>query len=80
MSTALISQSLAYIQDTLSAKFHDALLTVLSAGPIPRHVAFVMDGNRRFARKNHKVVAQGHADGFEALRRVSALQRLLASS
>ena len=48
----------------------DFLLNVLASGPIPRHVAFVMDGNRRYARKNHKKVQQGHSDGFAALRRV----------
>ncbi|KAF8815806.1 Di-trans-poly-cis-decaprenylcistransferase [Phlegmacium glaucopus] len=29
-----------------------------------------MDGNRRYARKNHKEIQQGHSDGFIALRRV----------
>lgn len=47
-----------------------ALLIVLAAGPIPRHVAFVMDGNRRYARRKHLDVSTGHADGFLALRRV----------
>ncbi|KAH6886721.1 Decaprenyl diphosphate synthase-like protein [Coprinopsis sp. MPI-PUGE-AT-0042] len=48
----------------------DFILNVLASGPIPRHVAFVMDGNRRYARRNHKKVQQGHSDGFLALRRV----------
>ncbi|KAH6887313.1 dehydrodolichyl diphosphate synthetase [Coprinopsis sp. MPI-PUGE-AT-0042] len=48
----------------------DFILNVLASGPIPRHVAFVMDGNRRYARRNHKKVQQGHSDGFVALRRV----------
>ena len=47
------------------------IIKVLTAGPIPKHVAFVMDGNRRYARRNHKAVQQGHSDGFIALRRVS---------
>ena len=47
-----------------------ALLTVLRAGPIPQHVAFVMDGNRRYARNKGMKVIQGHVDGFVALRRV----------
>ncbi|KAF7305189.1 Alkyl transferase [Mycena kentingensis (nom. inval.)] len=46
------------------------LLNVLAAGPIPKHVAFVMDGNRRYARMNHKAIAQGHTDGFATLRRL----------
>ncbi|EPQ57752.1 Di-trans-poly-cis-decaprenylcistransferase [Gloeophyllum trabeum ATCC 11539] len=48
----------------------DALLSVLAAGPIPKHVAFVMDGNRRYARRKHAPVQQGHSEGFVALRRM----------
>ncbi|KAI0717621.1 Di-trans-poly-cis-decaprenylcistransferase [Fomitopsis betulina] len=48
----------------------NVLCAVLAAGPIPRHVAFVMDGNRRYARSRHKRVQEGHADGFIALRRM----------
>jgi len=46
------------------------LLGVLSAGPIPRHVAFVMDGNRRYARTKGIKVIEGHADGSVTLLRV----------
>ncbi|KAL0955687.1 hypothetical protein HGRIS_001911 [Hohenbuehelia grisea] len=51
-------------------KAQNALLAVLAAGPIPKHIAFVMDGNRRYARMNKKIVQQGHSDGFLALRRM----------
>ncbi|KAI1341834.1 di-trans,poly-cis-decaprenylcistransferase [Xylariaceae sp. FL0016] len=48
----------------------DILIGTLKQGPIPKHVAFEMDGNRRFAR-DHKIEAiQGHHLGFEALARV----------
>jgi ditrans,polycis-polyprenyl diphosphate synthase len=40
------------------------LFRVLAAGPIPRHVAFEMDGNRRFARCTGRPVTEGHTDGF----------------
>lgn len=49
------------------------LLHVLAAGPIPQHVAFVMDGNRRYARGKGKMVQEGHGEGYVALRRVSLL-------
>jgi ditrans,polycis-polyprenyl diphosphate synthase len=49
------------------------LIGALRQGPVPQHVAFVMDGNRRFAR-NHKIeTVEGHNLGFEALARVSFL-------
>ncbi|XP_050392674.1 dehydrodolichyl diphosphate synthase complex subunit DHDDS isoform X2 [Patella vulgata] len=40
---------------------------ILKAGPIPNHVAFIMDGNRRFATKNSIDRAQGHLQGFNKL-------------
>ncbi|KAG1790295.1 Decaprenyl diphosphate synthase-like protein [Suillus plorans] len=46
------------------------LLRVLSAGPIPRHVAFEMDGNRRFARLTGRRAVDGHSDGFHTLKQI----------
>ena len=37
---------------------------------IPTHVAIIMDGNRRFARKNNYARAQGHLLGFDKLAEV----------
>lgn len=48
------------------------ILTILAAGPIPAHVALIMDGNRRFARGRNLAVVRGHVEGFQALRRVRA--------
>ncbi|RYP74475.1 hypothetical protein DL771_002949 [Monosporascus sp. 5C6A] len=48
----------------------ELLIGTLRQGPIPQHIAFEMDGNRRFA-KNHKIeTIEGHNLGFEALARV----------
>ncbi|KAL8272212.1 hypothetical protein Esti_003877 [Eimeria stiedai] len=48
------------------------LCWVLSGGPVPSHVAFVMDGNRRFARQRNEETTEGHKQGAEALKRVTA--------
>ena len=48
----------------------DLLINVLAAGPIPRHVAFVLDGNRRYARAKQKETLQGHHEGFHTFTRV----------
>lgn len=43
----------------------------LQRGPVPRHVALIMDGNRRYARAQHfDSVLKGHARGFEQLTKV----------
>lgn len=40
---------------------------VLRAGPVPRHIAFIMDGNRRFARKRSVGRIVGHRRGYQTL-------------
>ena len=62
--------SVYWLRDQTFDRIRCAFLTVLRAGPIPQHVAFVMDGNRRYARVKGMKVIQGHVDGFVALRRV----------
>jgi undecaprenyl diphosphate synthase len=37
-------------------------------GPLPRHVAIVMDGNRRWARLHGVAEGEGHARGVDAIR------------
>jgi ditrans,polycis-polyprenyl diphosphate synthase len=54
-------------------KLRELLIGALQQGPIPQHVAFVMDGNRRFARSHKIETVEGHNLGFEALARVRGL-------
>jgi ditrans,polycis-polyprenyl diphosphate synthase len=36
-------------------------------GPIPNHLAFIMDGNRRYAKKEKLEEGAGHRAGFSVL-------------
>ena len=38
-------------------------------GAIPRHIAIVMDGNRRWAKQRHLPALAGHRQGVETIRR-----------
>lgn len=43
------------------------LFWVISVGPLPIHLAFIMDGNRRYAKKRGLQDGSGHKAGFSAL-------------
>ncbi len=43
----------------------------LAPGPLPRHVAIIMDGNRRWAKEHRMPGIEGHRRGIVALRRVT---------
>lgn len=51
-------------------RLRELLIGALKQGPVPQHVAFVMDGNRRFARSHHIETVEGHNLGFESLARI----------
>ena len=52
---------LAHVVETSAAPF-------LDAADLPRHVAIIMDGNRRWARLHDLPELDGHAAGVEAIR------------
>lgn len=45
-------------------------LRVLRVGPIPTHLAVIMDGNRRYARREQREPLAGHTQGFHKLAEV----------
>jgi len=55
---------------TQDSWIHRFCTKVLKCGPIPKHVAIIMDGNRRFAKKNSMDRAEGHLKGFDKLTEV----------
>lgn len=51
-------------------QLRELLIGAIKQGNVPRHVAFVMDGNRRYARTHRIETVEGHNLGFEALARI----------
>ncbi|CBY19334.1 unnamed protein product [Oikopleura dioica] len=54
------------------------LTWILRAGEIPHHVAFIMDGNRRFARRTGDAPIHGHKQGFSKLAEVLSWCEMLS--
>ncbi len=54
-----------------------AIAPARGADPLPRHVAIIMDGNGRWAKKRHLPRIAGHRQGIEAVRRVARAARTL---
>jgi len=68
MSTS--SSWVEWIPRALHPTLRKLITRSLRLGPLPQHVAFIMDGNRRFARERNEPVRVGHEEGFEALKRI----------
>lgn len=51
--------------------WHSLAKYFLTLGPIPEHIAFIMDGNRRYARRQRfSSFTEGHRKGFDKLTKV----------
>ncbi|MBE6525091.1 MAG: di-trans,poly-cis-decaprenylcistransferase [Thermoplasmata archaeon] len=50
--------------------YQDMLEKEVLEGPIPSHIAIIMDGNRRYAKEHGKDVREGHLEGKERIRDV----------
>lgn len=61
------SRSTGNLSSRLGCLFRFAVFHVLSVGPIPSHIALIMDGNRRYAKMRSLGERDGHKAGFTAL-------------
>ena len=62
---------LQMLWDWIAPRLHRLILAVLRRHlHVPRHVAFIMDGNRRYARRHHMHQHDGHLMGFQKLEQV----------
>ncbi len=48
--------------------FKSSTLAIPDVAPVPRHIAIIMDGNGRWARKRHLPRVAGHRKGADAVR------------
>ncbi|OXA59239.1 dehydrodolichyl diphosphate synthase complex subunit DHDDS [Folsomia candida] len=51
--------------------------SIVKMGPMPEHIAIIMDGNRRYARRNGLKVLFGHLKGAETLADVDRFAKAL---
>ncbi|KAJ3085948.1 cis-prenyltransferase [Quaeritorhiza haematococci] len=55
---------------SVSGVVKDLAFRFAKMGPVPQHVGFIMDGNRRFARRLGVKVGAGHMAGFKKLEEI----------
>lgn len=62
------SKNMSWFRESSLTWTQQFAMRVLQTSKIPRHVAFIMDGNRRYAKKHKlKSSAEGHIYGFDKL-------------
>ncbi|MCD9561308.1 hypothetical protein HAX54_020365 [Datura stramonium] len=60
-------KKVGHLFENISSFVRQCIFSVLNVGPIPSHIAFVMDGNRRYSKKLNLLDGDGHRAGFSAL-------------
>ena len=56
--------------DKIKSILQEKVIQILSKGRVPNHIAFIMDGNRRWASSQNKPKIEGHRAGAMNLKRV----------
>ena len=62
--------SSADVSETKLSFLQKLAIKILKQGPVPNHVAFIMDGNRRWATKQNSEKHLGHEAGRDTLEKV----------
>ena len=66
-----LSEGSPYLSHAVAGAIRDAterqLLERIRQAPVPKHLAIIMDGNRRFAADHGLLIAEGHVQGKDKL-------------
>lgn len=54
---------MSWIRDSTLNWIQLLCVKVIKSGTVPKHIAFIMDGNRRYAQKNKVQKYVGHSHG-----------------
>ena len=71
LSKLFFGRSLPPVRPMSSSPTSRALLDDVPAEKMPRHIAFIMDGNGRWARQRGLPRIEGHRQGAESVRRIT---------
>eukprot|EP01018_Ginkgo_biloba_P006570 Gb_12861 [translate_table: standard] len=66
-SQSYLVGGLASIANAIYELCRRCMLWIISFGPIPQHVAIIMDGNRRYANRRQMNKRSGHQFGYQSL-------------
>eukprot|EP01018_Ginkgo_biloba_P006572 Gb_12860 [translate_table: standard] len=66
-SQSYLVRGFASIANAIYEFFRRCMLWIISFGPIPQHVAIIMDGNRRYAYRRQMNKWSGHQFGYQSL-------------
>lgn len=58
---------MSWVKEDVVSFFQLFCIKVVKTGRVPQHIAFIMDGNRRYAKKHNEKTAAGHSKGFDKL-------------
>lgn len=58
---------MSWIKENTLNWFQYFAIRIIKSGQVPRHIAIIMDGNRRYANKTGVEKVEGHAKGFDKL-------------
>lgn len=67
MNSLLVWLSTIPIIGTILEFIKKQIIRSIRTGKLPNHIAFIMDGNRRYAREHRLPVSEGHNMGSESL-------------